>query len=81
MKTLKPDVYELYIKDDDNLIKHSTALVQSIKRSHELVSYFENKNQFDEVLVKCKFNENFKKWDPFELSNETISSTKDLEFI
>ena len=78
MKTLKPDVYELYLKDDDNLIKHSIALVQTIKRSHELVSYFENKNQFDEVFVKCKLNQNFNKWDPFELSNEPISSSKDL---
>ena len=78
MKTLKPDVYELYLKDDDNLIKHGIALVQTIKRSHELVSYFENKNQFDEVFVKCKLNQNFNKWDPFELSNEPISSSKDL---
>jgi len=77
MKTLKPDVYELYLKDDGNLIKHSIALVQTIKISHELVSYFENKNQFDEVLVKCNYNEYFKKWEPFELSNDSIS-TKDL---
>lgn len=64
MKTLKPDVYELYSKDGDNLIKHGIALVQNIKISHFLISLFEHKNQCDEVFVKCKMNSHFNKWEP-----------------
>lgn len=73
MKTLKPDVYELYLKDNDSFSKQGIALVQTIQKSHLLFSLFENKNHSDEVKVNCKFNQNFNKWEPFESSNENIS--------
>ena len=78
MKTLKPDVYELYLKEDENLIKKGTALVQTIELSHKLFSYFENKEQVDEVKVECKYNDIFKKWVPLCLSKEEVSSIYDL---
>ena len=78
MKTLKADVYELYLKDEDNLKKQGIALVQSIHMSHQLVSYFKNKNQLDEVYVKCKKNPRFKKWEPYELSHEPISNVTEI---
>ncbi len=74
MKTLKPDVYELYLKDNDSLSKQGIALVQTIKTSHLLVSLFKDKNQHDEVFVNCKFNDNFNKWEPYESTKENISS-------
>ena len=39
----------------------------------EFMSY-ENKNHSDEVKVNCKLNQNFNKWEPFESSNENIST-------
>jgi hypothetical protein len=78
MKTMKPDVYELYLKDDDNLIKKGVALVQNIELSHKLFSYFENKEQVDEVKVECKYDQKFKKWIPISKSDEEISSIYDL---
>lgn len=74
MKTLKPDVYELYLKDNDSLSKQGIALVQTIKISHLLVSLFKDKSQHDEVFVNCKLNDNFNKWEPYESTNENISS-------
>ena len=78
MKTMKPDVYELYLKDDDNLIKKGTALVQNIDLSHKLFEYFENKEQTDEVKVECKFDEKFQKWIPICKTDDEISSIYDL---
>ena len=72
MKTLKPDVYDLYLSNGDNIIKQDIALVQSTQLSHTLLQYFENKNYDDEILIECKFNENFKKWEPINLSDGPI---------
>tara|TARA_Y100000590_G_C15606516_1_gene972136 strand:- start:186 stop:1142 length:957 start_codon:yes stop_codon:yes gene_type:complete len=72
MKTMKPDVYDLYLSNGDNIIKQGIALVQTTLLSHTLLQYFENKNYDDEILVECKFNDNFKKWEPISLSDGPI---------
>ena len=38
MKTLKTDVYELYLKDGDNLVKKGVALIQNTELSHKILS-------------------------------------------
>lgn len=75
LQTLKPDVYELYLKNNDSIQKIGNALVQTIKNSHNLVNYFK---EDEEVYVKCKLNKSFNKWEPFEKTNELISSINDL---
>ena len=72
MKTMKPDVYELYLNDKDNIIKQGIALVQTIVLSHTLLNYFNDKSFDDEILVECKFHERFKKWEPVSLSDGPI---------
>ena len=74
MKTLKPDVYELYLKDNDSLSKQGIALVQTIDTSQFLITLFKDKGQCDEVYVNCKLDENFNKWEPYESTKENISS-------
>ena len=76
MKTMKPDVYDLYLSNGDNIIKQNIALVQTTLLSHTLLQYFENKNYDDEILVECKFNEKFKKWEPISLSDGPIDEIK-----
>jgi len=76
MKTMKPDVYDLYLSNGDNIIKQNIALVQTTLLSHTLLQYFENKNYDDEILVECKFNEKFKKWEPISLSEGPIDEIK-----
>ena len=78
MKTMKSDVYELYLKEEENLIKKGTALVQNIELSHKLYTYFENKAQTDEVRVECKYDEKFKKWVPVSKSEGEITSVYEL---
>ena len=72
MKTMKPDVYELYLNDKDNIIKQGIALVQTIVLSHTILNYFNDKSFDDEILVECKFHERFKKWEPVSLSDGPI---------
>jgi len=66
MKTMKPDVYELYAQEEENLIKEGIALIQTIELSHKLVKHFEGKDQFAEVYVECEYNQRFKKWKPID---------------
>ena len=73
MKTMKPDVYELYLSDTGNLSKHSIALVQSTEASHTLLSYFEHVGYDTEILVNCSYNDVFEKWEPLSLSNGPIT--------
>ena len=73
MKTMKPDVYELYLSDTGNLSKHSIALVQSTEASHTLLSYFKAGKYDTEILVNCSYNEVFNKWEPLSLSNGPIT--------
>ena len=72
MKTMKADVYELYLSKEDSLMKSGVALVQTTLLSHSLVSWFENKKFDDPVLVECKYNDFFKKWEPVSLSDGPI---------
>ena len=75
MKTLKPDVYELYQQDDDSLQKKGIALVQTIELSHKLSDYCRSSG---EIYVKCRFDRDFKKWEPFERTTESPSTVQDL---
>ena len=73
MKTMKPDVYDLYLMKEDSLIKIGIALVQTTLLSHSLLSWFQDKDYDSEILVECKYNEYFKKWEPISLSDDPIS--------
>lgn len=72
MKTMKPDVYELYGLKSEVLTKVGIALVQSTLLSHGILSWFQGKDFDSEILVECKYNEYFKKWEPVALSDECI---------
>jgi len=73
MKTMKPDVYELYLTKDDSLQKVGISLCQTTLLRHSLLSWFQEKDYDSEVLVECKYNEYFKKWEPISLSDDPIS--------
>ena len=64
---------KLYLSKNDSLIKSGIALVQNTQLSHILLSWFQDKDYDSEILVECKFNEYFKKWEPISLSDDPIS--------
>jgi hypothetical protein len=76
MKTMKPDVYELYGLNDGNLSRLGMALVQTAETSQMLFNLFEGLGMCDEVKVKCVYNSQFKKWQPLIKSSGKISDNK-----
>jgi hypothetical protein len=67
IKTINPDIYDLYLSDNDNnLIKQGLALVQDYETSKLLITKFNNINNNDELYVKCEYDNIFKKWKPLE---------------
>lgn len=72
MKTMKPDVYELYLSKNDSLMKQGIALVQTTVLSHSLLSWFHGKAFDEPTFVECKYNEFFSKWEPISLSEGPV---------
>jgi hypothetical protein len=75
-KTLKRDVYELYLQGDNNIVKQGIACVPNLKCSQMLRDLF---NEFtDEIIVECKYNLKFKKWEPLQKTTESMSLVGDI---
>lgn len=72
LKTDIPDIYNLYCIDEQNnqnLYKHSTALVPNIKVSHYLYNTFKSNPNNLGMKVECKFSKVFEKWTPIRFVN------------
>ena len=68
VKTIKPDVYELYLNNEtkSSIIKHSYATIPNIKTSLWLKELFDQK---EDIIVECKLNKRFNKWAPIKETN------------
>ena len=75
-KTLKRDVYELYLQGPNNIVKQGIACVPNLKCSQMLRDLFNQSN--DELIVECKFNPKFKKWEPIQRANDNMSLVSDV---
>jgi len=76
MKTMKPDVYELYGSNEGDLSRLGLALVQTAETSQMLFNLFEGLGMCEEVRVKCVYNSRFEKWQPLAKSSDKISDNK-----
>ena len=65
VKTIKPDVYELYLNNEtkSSIIKHSYATIPNIKTSKWIAELI---NEKENVMVECKLNKRFNKWQPIK---------------
>ena len=63
VKTIKSDVYELYLNNEtkSSIIKHSYASIPNIKTSKWIADLM---NKKENVMVECKLNKRFNKWQP-----------------
>tara|TARA_B100000963_G_scaffold361830_1_gene400099 strand:- start:265 stop:1224 length:960 start_codon:yes stop_codon:yes gene_type:complete len=75
-KTLKRDVYELYLQGPNNIVKLGIAAVPNLKCSQMLRELF-TENTCD-VYVECKYNEKFKKWEPLKPTTQPLSRVSDV---
>ena len=77
VKTVKPDIYELYIYNEQKtqLQKHSYASIPNIETSKWVKELVETK---DNPIVECKFNSLFEKWVPIKegLNIDTLIDIK-----
>ena len=67
MKTLKPDVYEVYSEDQGHFKKHGLLLVQTSAHSQLLYDRFRTQGEI--VKLPCVLNERFNKWAPAVISS------------
>jgi len=73
-KTMKRDVYDLYLEGPNNIVKHSIACIPNLKCSMMVRKLFDDS---DNPIVECKYNEKFEKWEPLKKTGK-ISKVDDI---
>jgi hypothetical protein len=86
LKTDIPDIYNLYCLDskggkDNNILKHSIALVPNIKISHYLYNTFKSNPNNLNMRVECRFSKVFEKWTPLRFVSNEPYNKEDIEKI
>jgi hypothetical protein len=76
IKTMKSDVYELYLKAKDNIQKIGYAYISNYEKSKYIKELFDNNE--NEINVDCKYNNFFKKWEVLEETKNRINHINDL---
>ena len=66
-KTMCPDVYELYLKENDILVKNGLACIPNYEKSVFVNELFQDEKK--EVFVECVYNKDFDKWEPMQECN------------
>ena len=77
-KTLKRDVYDLYLQGPNNIVKQGIACVPNLKCSLMVRGLFEELDVHTDLRVECKFNEKFGKWEPLQKTMEPMSKVEDI---
>ena len=79
IKTIQPDIYELFIEDNNyNIVKHSIAYIPTIKCSKNINNIFKENNEDDKYVI-CNYNIQFDKWTP--ISEISASKPDNIEKI
>ena len=73
-KTMKRDVYDLYLQGPNNIVKQGIACIPNLKCSQMIRGLFEKEGS---VHVECKFNDKFEKWEPLQKTMEPMSKVED----
>lgn len=66
-KTMCPDVYELYLKENDILVKKGLACIPNYEKSVFINELYQNDKK--EIYVECIYNKDFDKWEPMKECN------------
>jgi len=79
--TMKPEVYELYLKDKDTISKIGTSHISGIKNSQYIKTLFLNEDESTDIIVQCEYNKFFEKWTPIKQTDKLIHHVSDLNLI
>ena len=80
IKTMKPEVYELYLNGKDTIVKIDHAYIPNIKCSKYLHDLF-NCEEDKDITMECEYNKDFDKWKPLKLTNDRINHVSDLDLV
>ena len=78
-KTMKRDVYDLYLEGPNNIVKHSVACIPNLKCSmmiRKLIEETETEGTEDTLIVECKYNEKFEKWEPLSKTDKISNASE-----
>ena len=78
-KTMKPEVYDLYLNDKDTIKKICYAYISNIKTSKYINELFDSVE--DNIVVECEYNKHFERWQPIKLVQQRIHHINDLNLI
>jgi hypothetical protein len=76
-KTHNVEIYEIYLRNNDNYKRIDYLYIPNIEKSKLLKSLFDNKTT-ENLIVTCKLNETFNKWEFIEKTNQIANHIKDL---
>lgn len=62
IKTNKPEIYELYKKENDDNIQSGYAYIRNIEMSKKIYNLF--KDGKEQINICCKYNKIFQRWEP-----------------
>mgnify|MGYP006084378893 CR=1 FL=1 len=80
VKHQKPEIYELYLKNNDGFQKIDYAYINDIKTSKYILELFSN-TEIDDIIVECEYNKYYNKWRPLKSTDKLISHIKDYDMI
>lgn len=81
VKTMKPEVYELYLNGKDTIVKIDYAYIPNIKTTEYIYNLFNEAKEEEEIIVECEYNNYFKKWQPLKRTTQRINHISDLDLI
>tara|TARA_B110001469_G_scaffold127429_1_gene148288 strand:+ start:7403 stop:8380 length:978 start_codon:yes stop_codon:yes gene_type:complete len=77
VKHSKPEIFELYLKNDNGFEKINYAYIPNIKTSKYVDDLFKNVSDDSDIIVECIFNSKFNKWIPLKKTDKRIDHIKD----
>ena len=79
VKHSKPEIYELYLRNDDGYEKIDYAYIPTIDCSRKVHSLFQESEA--DIVMRCIYFKRFQKWTPIEKTTQMIDHVKDFRFV
>lgn len=76
VKHSKPEIFELYLRNNEGYQKIDRAYIQTIEHSRMIHELFIN---HEDVFVECEYNSRFQKWKPLRKTTDLVDHIKDFE--
>tara|TARA_B100000401_G_scaffold368268_1_gene266745 strand:- start:1425 stop:2267 length:843 start_codon:yes stop_codon:yes gene_type:complete len=75
-KAYKCELYELYIKNKENIVLYDYAYIPNLYISKKLKTMFENNDDY--ITMKCIYNKKFKSWIPLHKMSDKSMQQKTI---